>query len=83
MKRYHLKSENLSRVLEDVGTLGGNLFPWCVGPVYATGVLGIATTEYWPYVYLSILVPIISLIFIIIGFKTKFDDDPAVEEQPA
>ena len=83
MKRYHLKSENLSRVLEDVGTLGGNLFPWCVGPVYATGVLGIATTEYWPYVYLSILVPIISLIFIIIGFKTKFDDDPAVEDQPA
>ena len=80
MKRYHLKSENLSRVLEDVGTLGGNLLPWCVGPVYATGVLGIPTTEYWPYVYLSILVPIISLIFILLGFKTKFEDGYTSQE---
>lgn len=80
MKRYHLKTENLSRVLEDVGTLGGNLLPWCVGPVYATGVLGIPTTEYWPYVYLSILVPIISLIFILLGFKTKFEDGYTSQE---
>lgn len=74
MKRYHLKTENLSRILEDVGTLGGNLFPWCVGPVFASGVLGISTAQYWPYVFLSILVPIISLIFIFLGFKTKFED---------
>ena len=80
MKRYHLKTENLSRVLEDVGTLGGNLLPWCVGPVYATGVLGIPTTEYWPYVYLSILVPIISLIFILLGFKTKYEDGYTSQE---
>lgn len=73
MKQYRLKTENLSRILEDVGTLGGNILPWCVGPAFATDVLGIPTTQYWPYVFLSILVPVISLVFIMTGFKTKFE----------
>ena len=81
MKQYHLKSENLSRILEDVGTVGGNILPWCVGPVFATGVLGIPTTEYWPYVFLSFLVPAISLIFIITGIKTKFEVEGAKQRE--
>lgn len=81
MKQYHLKTENLSRILEDVGTLGGNILPWCVGPVFATGVLGVPTAQYWPYVFLSILVPVISLIFIITGFKTKFETESVPQEE--
>ena len=73
MKQYHLKTENLSRILEDVGTLGGNILPWCVGPVFATGVMGVPTTQYWPYVFLSIIVPVISLIYILTGYKTKYE----------
>lgn len=73
MKQYHLKTENLSRILEDVGTLGGNILPWCVGPVFATGVMGVPTTQYWPYVFLSIIVPAISLIYILTGYKTKYE----------
>ena len=42
-QKYNLKSQNLSRILEDVGTLGSALVPWNVGAQFAAGVLGVST----------------------------------------
>ena len=74
-KTYQLHTRNLSRVLEDVGTLGSALIPHNVGAQFAAGVLGVSTLAYLPYAFLNWLTPIISLIFILIQFKiTKIDE---------
>lgn len=67
--RYNLKSQNLSRILEDVGTLGSALVPWNVGAQFAAGVLGVATVKYIPFAFLNYITPIISLLFILFQFK--------------
>lgn len=71
LKRYNLKSENLSRIMEDVGTLGGTLMPWSTGPVFVAGVLGVSAVEMCKYNFLAMFVPVISLIFILTGFGLK------------
>lgn len=71
LKRYNLKSENLSRIMEDVGTLGGTLMPWSTGPVFVAGVLGVSAASMCQYNFLAMFVPIISLIYILTGFGLK------------
>lgn len=70
-QKYNLKSQNLSRILEDVGTLGSALVPWNVGAQFAAGVLGISTLAYMPYAFLNWMTPILSLAFIILQVKIK------------
>lgn len=70
-QKYNLKSQNLSRILEDVGTLGSALVPWNVGAQFAAGVLGVSTLAYMPYAFLNWMTPIPSLAFIILQVKIK------------
>lgn len=70
-QKYNLKSQNLSRILEDVGTLGSALVPWNVGAQFAAGVLGVSTLAYMPYAFLNWMTPILSLVFIILQVKIK------------
>ena len=57
-QKYNLKSQNLSRILEDVGTLGSALVPWNVGAQFAAGVLGVSTLAYMPYAFLNWMTPV-------------------------
>lgn len=68
-RSYQVHTKNLSRVLEDVGTLGSALIPHNVGAQFAAGVLGVSTMAYLPYAFLNWITPIISLLFIIFQFK--------------
>ena len=70
-QKYNLKSQNLSRILEDVGTLGSALVPWNVRAQFAAGVLGVSTLAYMPYAFLNWMTPILSLAFIILQVKIK------------
>ena len=70
-QKYNLKSQNLSRILEDVGTLGSALVPWNVGAQFAAGALGVSTLAYMPYAFLNWMTPILSLAFIILQVKIK------------
>lgn len=70
-QKYNLKSQNLSRILEDVGTLGSALVPWNVGAQFAAGVLDVSTLAYMPYAFLNWMTPILSLAFIILQVKIK------------
>ena len=67
-QKYNLKSQNLSRILEDVGTLGSALVPWNVGAQFAAGVLGVSTLAYMPYAFLNWFVPIFSILCALTGF---------------
>lgn len=83
-KKYNLKPENCSRILEDIGTVGGCLLPWNVGGAFAAGILGVEAFAYAPYAFLNWITPIFSLILILTGFKiAKVDpqkDMRAIEE---
>jgi len=68
-KEKGLAPENLSRTLEDAGTVTSVLFPWNTGGAYNAGVLGVATGTYLPYAFFNLISPIMSLIFA--GLKIK------------
>src|SRR6056297_1024940 len=58
-----------SRVCEDAGTVTSPLVPWGLCGVYFAGVLGVPTMEYLPFVFLSYLAPLITVLY---GFTNKF-----------
>ncbi|HEY4578556.1 MAG TPA: Na+/H+ antiporter NhaC [Savagea sp.] len=63
-----LQSKNLSRALEDGGTLTSVFIPWNTCGVFIYGTLGVMAFDYAPYAILNYMVPIISIIFAYTGF---------------
>jgi NhaC family Na+:H+ antiporter len=61
--KMNLHPKNLSRCLEDAGTLTSSLVPWnsCGAYMYAT--LGISPLLYLPYAFLNLLNPLISVFY--------------------
>ncbi|WP_347860922.1 Na+/H+ antiporter NhaC [Salimicrobium sp. PL1-032A] len=73
---HNLDSRNLSRAVEDGGTLTSVFVPWNTCGVFIYGTLGVHAFEYAPYALLNLFVPIISIIFAWIGFSiVKISDD--------
>jgi NhaC family Na+:H+ antiporter len=70
-KNKGLAPENLSRTLEDAGTVTSPLIPWNTCGAYQSGTLGVATFDYLPYAFFNILSPIMSLIIIAFNIKIK------------
>ncbi|GAA0690259.1 Na+/H+ antiporter NhaC [Marinobacterium maritimum] len=64
-----LHSKNLSRALEDGGTLTSVFIPWNTCGVFILATLGVSALEYAPYAVLNFVVPIISIIYAITGFS--------------
>jgi len=64
-----LAPENLSRTLEDAGTVTSVLIPWNTCGAYQSGVLGVGVGEYFAYAIFNWLSPIMTLIFA--GFNIK------------
>jgi NhaC family Na+:H+ antiporter len=60
---YNLAPQNLSRALEDAGTVTSVLFPWNSGGAYNSSVLGVPTIVYAPYCFFNILSPLISAFY--------------------
>ncbi len=57
---FGLKPKNLSRALEDSGTVTSVLIPWNSGGAYNSGVLGVATLTYLPFCFFNLLSPLVS-----------------------
>jgi Na+:H+ antiporter, NhaC family len=66
-----LAPENLSRTLEDSGTVTSVLVPWNTCGAYQSGVLGVATLDYLPYAFFNIISPVMTLIFAAFGIKIR------------
>jgi NhaC family Na+:H+ antiporter len=66
-KEAKLHPKNLSRVLEDSGTVVNPLVPWSVCGVFLTGVLGVSTIDYFPFAFFCLLSPILTILFGITG----------------
>lgn len=64
-----LHSKNLSRALEDGGTLTSVFVPWNTCGVFILATLGVNAFAYAPYAILNFTVPIISIIYAFTGFS--------------
>lgn len=60
-ERAGLHAKNLSRVLEDAGTVTNPLVPWSVCGVFLSSVLGVSTMEYVPFAFFCLLSPVLTL----------------------
>ncbi|MGE7598229.1 Na+/H+ antiporter NhaC [Lysinibacillus fusiformis] len=58
-----LAPKNLSRVMEDAGTVVNPLVPWSVCGIFITSVLGISTLDYLPFTFFCLLGPILTVLF--------------------
>jgi NhaC family Na+:H+ antiporter len=62
-EQRELKTINLSRTLEDSGTLTSALVPWNTCGAYMSATLGVSTFLYAPFAFFNILCPIIAIIY--------------------
>ena len=68
-RRRGLAPENLSRALEDGGTITSPLVPWNTCGAYMAATLGVATLDYLPYAFFNLAGPLIALGMAYAGFK--------------
>ncbi|HSO88575.1 MAG TPA: Na+/H+ antiporter NhaC family protein, partial [Draconibacterium sp.] len=66
-----LAPENLSRTLEDSGTVTSVLVPWNTCGAYQSKVLGVGVEEYFVYAIFNYISPIMTLIFAAFQIKIK------------
>lgn len=71
-----LAPENLSRTLEDSGTVTSVLVPWNTCGATQAAVLGVATFTYLPYCFFNIVSPLMTVFFAYAGIKIKYLQSP-------
>ena len=82
-KERNLAPENLSRTLEDSGTVTSVLVPWNTCGATQTAVLGVSTFVYAPYCFFNILSPFMTVIFAYAGIKiAKLSKGEAAKVHP-
>lgn len=75
-KKNKLAPQNLSRLLEDSGTLGAWLIPWNANAIFGATMLGTSVMSFIPFVFLAWLSPIMSLIYAATGYTmVPLDED--------
>ena len=70
-KERGLAPENLSRTLEDAGTVTSVLIPWNTCGVAQSGILGVATLAYAPYCIFNWVSPLMTLAVAGMGWKIR------------
>ncbi|NQV86882.1 MAG: Na+/H+ antiporter NhaC, partial [Woeseiaceae bacterium] len=75
-KRRGLDPRNLSRVIEDCGTLTSPLVPWNTCGAYMAATLGVATFAYLPFAFFNLINPVVSVAYGFLGITiTKLEPE--------
>lgn len=80
-RRRGLHPKNLSRALEDAGTLTSPLVPWNTCGAFMATTLGVATFAYAPYAFFNLINPVVSAIYGFTGFTIEKLDQASVETE--
>ncbi len=76
-KKLGLHRKNLSRVLEDSGTVVNPLVPWGVCGVFLSGVLGVETVDYALFAVFCLVSPVLTILAGLTGFSITKDGKTA------
>lgn len=66
-----LDARNLSRTLEDAGTLSSPLVPWNTCGAFVYGALGVSALSYAPFAFLNLLTPLIAIVLASTGWTIR------------
>ncbi len=80
-QRRGLDPKNLSRVVEDSGTLTSPLVPWNTCGAYMAATLGVATIAYLPFAFFNLINPLVSIFYGFTGITIRRLEDAG--PQPA
>jgi len=67
--RRRLDPRNLSRTLEDAGTITSPLVPWNTCGAYMSASLGVATFAYLPFCFFNLINPVVAIIYGLLNIK--------------
>jgi len=67
-KKMGLAAKNLSRTLEDSGTVIVPIVPWSIAGVYMAGTLGVPTAQYAPFAFMCYLGVVFAWVYGFTGF---------------
>ena len=70
-KEKGLASENLSRTIEDSGTVTSVLIPWNTCGAAQSAVLGVATIAYLPFCFFNLISPLMTIMYGYLNIKIK------------
>lgn len=83
-KRRGLAPQNLSRTLEDAGTMTSALVPWNTCGAFMATTLGVATFAYAPYAFFNLISPVMAVLYGMLNFKiTKLEDEDELATEAA
>ncbi len=74
MDRRGLSRRNLSRIIEDSGTLTSPLIPWNTCGAYMAATLGVATFAYLPFAIFNLINPLVSVLYAYLGITIRRKD---------
>jgi len=77
-----LAPKNLSRALEDSGTLTSPFIPWNTCGAFMSTTLGVSCFLYAPFCFLNYINPIISIVYGYTGFSMEKLEDPEKLDKP-
>ncbi len=77
-QKHGLSQRNLSRTLEDCGTVTSVLVPWNTCGAYHATVLNLATLSYLPFCFFNLISPLMSILYM--RFNIKIEDDNALPQ---
>ncbi len=81
-QRRGLHAKNLSRSLEDAGTLTSALVPWNTCGAFMAQTLGVATLAYAPFAFFNLINPLVAAVYGFTGFTiARIDEEGADEEE--
>ena len=69
--KFGLAPQNLSRSLEDGGTLTSVLVPWNTCGAYFSTILGVSTLSYLPFCFFNLINPFVAIIVGASGWKIE------------
>jgi NhaC family Na+:H+ antiporter len=82
-KKRGLKSVNLSRTLEDGGTITSPLIPWNTCGAYMQSVLMINPLDYAVYAFFNLINPFLAIIYAYIGIKILKIESKQLDKEQA
>jgi NhaC family Na+:H+ antiporter len=83
-KRRGLAPVNLSRAIEDAGTITSPLIPWNTCGAYMAATLGVATFAYLPFALFNLINPIMAGLYAYWGVKIQpLEPEPVPQEEAA
>jgi NhaC family Na+:H+ antiporter len=80
-RRRNLHPKNLSRSLEDAGTLTSVLVPWNTCGAFFAQTLGVATLTYAPFAFFNLINPLVAAIYGFTGFTIERIPEGEMDEE--